>query len=249
MLFRRLKKAPVKTWIKPQGSYNRLAAEALEHEHTLIAGATGCGKSTFLHGVLKAGLMQYDPTEMQLVLIDPKAVELKRYSKLPHTIDYQHEEQKILESLNKCIDLMNKRYLEMFNRDIEDWDGAKVFIVIDELADLLTSKTHGKQIEIAIQKIAQKGRAAGLHLIVCTQAPARSILKAGITLNITARFALACESAIESKQIVGVAGAEELPEHGVCIYKYRRNIGKYKVPFTKKEEVMQVIKFWIDQAA
>ena len=244
-IFRRNKapKAP-KMWYTPGGEYDVLASKALEAEHTLIAGATGCGKSTFLHAIMQALLVQNSPSEAKLILCDPKAVELKRYARLPHVLRYETEADTILSALNQAIGIMESRYQYMANSDQEEWtDGVKLYVVIEELADLLSSplKSH---IKVAIQRLTQKGRAAGVHVIAATQQPSRKMLPAELTLNFTARFGLACETAIESKQIVGVAGCEELPDHGVCIYKYKRNIGMYKMPFVQKSDILPLINYW-----
>ena len=239
-------KAP-KTWYKPAARYYNVSALPFQAEHTLIAGATGCGKSTFLHSIIQAFLVNYAPCEAQIVLLDPKEVELARYKALPHCKAYATDEQDILAELNKAIDEMHARYKQMSFQGIEQWQGAKLYIVIEELSDLMACPL-ARQIKVAIQRLAQKGRAAGLSLIVCTQAPARKILPAEITLNLTARFALACESAIESRQIIGQPGAELLPDHGQAIYKYRREKIKVALPFVQKQDVLPLIEWWTKQA-
>ena len=236
------------TWTTPGGDYSLLADEALKAEHTLIAGATGCGKSTFLHAIMQALLVQYSPARAKLILCDPKEVELKRYAKLPHVLRYETDEDEILSALNQAILIMSDRYGYMADHDQEEWtDGAQIYVIIEELADLLACPLKRK-IEIAIQRLTQKGRAAGIHVIAATQAPSRRIIKAEITLNFTARFGLACESAIESKQIVGVSGCEDLPDHGQCIYKYKRSIGHYVLPFVQKKDVLPLINYWTSSA-
>ena len=247
-IFRRHKTPQQITWQTPGGQYNILASKALEAEHTLIAGATGCGKSTFLHAIMQALLVNNSPASAKLILCDPKAVELKRYARLPHVLRYETEDEQILAALNQAIGIMQSRYEYMASRDQESWtDGAQVYVIIEELSDLLTS-TKKRQIEIAIQRLTQKGRAAGIHVIAATQAPSRRIIKAEITLNFTARFGLACESAIESKQIVGAPGCEDLPDHGQCIYKYKRSIGLYVLPFVQKSDIMPLINYWTSSA-
>ena len=99
-----------------------------------------------------------------------------------------------------------------------------------------------------IQRLAQKGRAAAIHVILATQAPSRKILPAEITLNISGRFALACESAIESRQVIGVAGAETLPDHGECYFKYRRSIERCALPYMSEGEVMALVRYWQSNA-
>ena len=234
-------------WNIPGGNYSILANKALEAEHTLIAGATSCGKSTFLHAIMQALLVKSSPADAKLILCDPKEVELKRYSRLPHVLRYETDEAKILEALNYAIEVMNNRYSLMNSRDTEQWNGAEIYVVVEELADLMACPLK-KKIQIAIQRLTQKGRAAGIHVIAATQAPSRKIIPAEITLNFTARFGLACESAIESKQIVGVAGCEALPDHGECIMKYKRSIGHYVLPYVKKADLMPLINHWVAQA-
>ena len=241
MFFRRNTK---KTWITPGGDYSVLANKALEAEHTLIAGATGCGKSTFLHAIMQALLVKSSPAEAKLILCDPKEVELKRYAKLPHVLRYETDDDKIVSALKQAIEIMQGRYKYMAANNQEQWsDGPELYIIVEELADLMACPMK-KDIQITIQRLTQKGRAAGLHVIAATQAPSRKIIPAEITLNFTARFGLACESAIESKQIVGIAGCEELPDHGECIYKYKRSIGRYVLPYVQKKDVLPLINYW-----
>ncbi len=234
------------TWRRPGGSCSVISDKVLEAEHSLIAGATGCGKSTFLHSVMQAFLIQYTPKDAKLVLLDPKVVELKRYKDLPHTIAYKTETEDIVKTLNAMVEEMNSRYQQMSYRDLDMWDGAHIYIIIEELADLMTSPEKAS-VMVAIQRLTQKGRASGIHVIACTQAPSRKVIPAEITLNFTTRFGLACESAIESKQIVGIAGCEALPDHGGCIYKYRREIRAVKLPYITRAEIQPLIDFWVNQ--
>jgi len=232
------------TWRIPGGECSVISDKALEAEHSLIAGATGCGKSTFLHSIMQAFLMQYSPADGKLVLLDPKVVELKRYRDLPHTLAYETETDGILSALNMTIDIMSDRYDDMGARDIEEWDGAKIYVIIEELADLLCSPEKVKFI-VAIQRLAQKGRAAGIHVIAATQAPSAECLPTKIKLNFTARFGLVCDTAMQSRQIVGVAGCEQLPDHGGCIYKYRRELRAVKLPFVQRKDIQPLIDYWM----
>ena len=237
-------------WKAPGAAFSEVSNRALTAEHTLIAGATGCGKSTFIHSIMYAALAQYTPEQSKFVLIDPKSVELMRYRKLPHTIQYTDTEAGAVDALEYVQGLMVARYQIMKRADRELWteaDGAQIYVVIEELSDLMVCPV-AKQIRLAIQRLTQKGRAAGIHIIAATQAPSRKIIPAEITLNFTARFALACESVIESKQVIGQAGAEDLPDHGEAIYKYRRRIEKVALPFVQKPEVMELVNYWTQAA-
>lgn len=246
-LFRKNRKPEAPTqviWHKPAGEYYAISGKVLDAEHSLIAGATGCGKSTFLHSVMHSALTRWSPAEAQFVLLDPKVVELNRYKDLPHTIRYECEDEGMLSALNEVISIMAARYQIMGSQGLTTWNGARLYVVIEELADLLCSPDKVK-FKVAIQRIGQKGRAAGIHLILLTQAPSRKILSAEILLNITARFGLVCDSAIESKQVIGQSGCELLPAHGVCIYKYRRECRPYNLPFMTAEEVQPLINYWM----
>lgn len=221
----------------------------LENEHTLIAGSTGCGKSTFLHAIMQALLVRRSPAMAKLILCDPKEVELARYEHLPHTIRYAKSEAEIISALDYAVALMGERYTYMRAHEQERWeDGAEIYVIIEELADMMVCESKAR-FKVDVQRLTQKGRAAGIHVIALTQSPSRKTIPAEITLNFTCKIALACDSAIESKQIVGMSGAEQLPDHGVCIYKYRRETHWYELPFVQKSEVMPLVRYWIAQAA
>lgn len=182
--------------------------------HTLIAGTTGSGKSTALHSFLCDTINKYNEHIVKFVIIDLKRVEMARYKKIKHTLDYANTPKGATEVLEKCELFMRMRYKEMEMQGLTQSDKTHIYIVIDELADLLaTSKKAMEQ----IASIGRLGRAANIHLILATQSPSRKTLPAIIQQNITLTVALKCKNAIESRQVLGISGAEQLRICGDCI--------------------------------
>lgn len=238
--------------LPPSAAYVEKYADILENAtHLLIGGTTGSGKSVILNGLLHTALALYGPGDMSFILIDPKIVELSAYKRLPHTLRYETEPEEVLALLRQIYGFMMDRYAEMDKTGAKKYNGTKVVIVIDELADLLMS-AYGKAIKAELVKILQKGRAANIMVIMATQSPSRKVLSAELVLNVPNRIALYCDNAIESKQVIGCKGAENLPWHGSCLYKYP---GKGEperldgVPLFTDEEITERIRWWTKQAA
>ena len=244
-LFRRQTATAPKTttWHTPSGEYYRISDEALTAEHTLIAGTTGCGKSTFLHSIMHAFLIQNTPADARLVLIDPKRVELSMYKKLPHTIEYANNAPDALSALRSASAVMEQRYAYMEDHGLRKYTGYSIYIIIDELADLMLSNL-AREIQDELQHLLQLGRAAGLHVIAATQCPNRQVIKAQLVCNFTARFGLKCQSPIESRQIVGFKGCEDLPKFGAAIFTHGADCGAYKLPYIKDEDIQPLINWW-----
>ena len=227
----------------PAGAaYYPLCKELVEAPHTLIAGATGCGKSTFLNSIIYTQLAS---APADLVFIDPKRVELSDYKLLPFCAGYANNAAKALEYMNKVIDDIDKRFEDMERRGLKMYDGCQGYLIIDELADLLMSE-YSSKIKRALQKILQIGRAAGWHIIACTQCPNRKTIPAEIVLNFTHRVALHCLSAIESRQIVGVKGAEDLPEHGKGLYMRNGKVTEVNIPMTDERDITNRVTYWLN---
>lgn len=184
--------------------------------HVLIAGATGSGKSVAENGLLCTIAKTHAPGAASFVLLDPKRVELYDYTRLPHTIGYADEPDEIAHKLRQVVALMDDRYKDMKKRGLRKWDGGRVFVVIDELADLMT--TNKKEIVPPLRRLAQLGRAAGVGLIVCTQRPTADVIPKFITVNIDARLALHTVTAQDSRNIINISGAEMLPRYGYGLY-------------------------------
>lgn len=214
--------------------------ELLTRPHLLVAGATGSGKSVLLNSMLYT-LLTYQPHEKKIMLIDPKRVELYAYKRTPHCIGYASELPDIINLLKKACAMMDKRYQEMQRSGLKTYDGPDIYIVIDEFADLMTTT---KDAEMPVQRLAQLGRAARVHLWIATQAPNRTVLKANIMLNLTDRIALHCNDPIESRQILGEKGAETLPEYGKAIYKTSGRVELLTVPYTPEDDLVERIRFW-----
>lgn len=218
----------------------------MQAPHILIGGTTGSGKSTFIDDFVYSILTTKVPAGVSFVWIDPKRVDLVQYRDLPHTQRYVTENRDILRVLDEVIATMESRYRQMNAYGKKEFDGTRIVVVIDELADLMT--TCKKEILPKLQRIAQLGRASKIMLVCATQCPNRRIIPAELTLNFGGRVALRCTSAIESRQIINRAGAELLPEHGKALY-FHVN-GKYyelDVPLLPQQEISRVIAWWVNQ--
>ena len=205
----------MKHYTTPPGSLPAVYLDMIQQPHLLIAGATGSGKSTVIHGLINA-ILYYAPCEKQLILIDSKRVELIEYSKLPHTLFRATEPRQIDAILTAMIKELERRFKRMEKAKIKFYNGSDIYIIIDELADLIT--TQKKTVLPPLKRLAQLGRAAKIHLILATQRPTRDIVSGEIKVNIDARLALRCPTKQDSRNIINTGGAELLPRFGYGYY-------------------------------
>lgn len=215
-----------------------LFCDILRQSHTVIAGQTGSGKSVMLDGILTTACKQGNN---RLILIDPKRVEFRDYKDLPNTTAYANTSAETVRALNKAIEMMENRYKDMERNRTKQYDGDPLLVVIDELADLLIS-ADCREIKRQLQTLTALGRAAKVKVICATQQPSRKMLPAELTLNFPSRVALHCQTAIESRQVINVSGAEELPMYGECLYlRPGHDLECWEVPLTSEAEKLQAI--------
>ena len=241
--------------------------------HLLMAGATGQGKSVGVNAILVSLLYKKHPSQLKLVLVDPKKVELSLYrtiekhflAKLPG------EEEAIITDTKKVINTLNALCIEMDNRyDLLKEAGARnireynekfvkrrlnpqkghqflpfIVLVIDEFADLIM--TAGKEIEMPIARLAQLARAVGIHLIIATQRPSVNIITGTIKANFPARIAFKVSSKIDSRTILDTGGAEQLIGKGDMLVSYNGEITRLQCAFVDTPEVDSVCEFIGDQ--
>ena len=198
--------------------------------HMLIAGTTGSGKSVCTNSIIISLLYKASPDEVKLIMIDPKMVELGVYNDIPHLlIPVVTDPKKAAGSLQWAVTEMMRRYKAMRDvgvRDLESYnsimmmeDGSRlpqVVVIIDELADLMI--VAAKEVEESICRIAQMGRAAGIHLIIATQRPSADVITGLMKANIPSRIAFSVSSAMESRIILDTQGAEKLVGRGDMLY-------------------------------
>ncbi|MCR5481775.1 MAG: DNA translocase FtsK [Clostridia bacterium] len=232
--------------------------------HMLIAGATGSGKSVCVNSIIASILYKAKPEEVKMVLIDPKVVELSNYNGIPHLlIPVVTEPSKAAAALNWAVAEMDDRYNKFADASTRDLKGynehvrrngepelvmPEVVIIIDELADLMMSAPS--QIEDLICRLAQKARAAGMHLIVATQRPSVDVITGVIKANIPSRIAFAVSSHIDSRTIIDVSGAEKLVGKGDMLYSPRGSGKPLRVQgtFISDDEVNRIIEHVKSQA-
>lgn len=227
--------------------------------HMLIAGTTGSGKSVCMNSLILSLLYKAKPDEVKLIMIDPKMVELGVYNGIPHLyVPVVTDPKKAAGALQWSVVEMLKRYRlfsEIGVRDIENYNKhcvtngeqtlPQVVIVIDELADLML--VASKDVEESICRVAQMGRAAGMHLVIATQRPSADVITGLMKANIPSRIAFAVSSAMESRIILDQGGAEKLVGMGDMLYspvgsgKPMRIQGAF-VSDEEREEVIQFIK-------
>ena len=211
--------------------------------HLLISGSTGSGKSVAVHHILCSLLATHDPKDLRLVLLDPKAIELTRYNGLPHlAAEVITSASESLLRLQEVSRIMEARYKTLQAKGLvsaySDPDMPKILVVIDEYADLRAQL--GNQIEHEVLRLAQKARAAGIHLIVATQRPSAKIITGDIKANFPSRLALKAASAIDSRVVLGVRGAEGLLGKGDSIFSDNGHMFRLQIPFAGAEHVEQL---------
>ena len=228
--------------------------------HLLIAGTTGSGKSVCMNCLILSLLYKSSPEDVRLIMVDPKMIELGVYNGIPHLlIPVVTDPKKAAGALQWSVMEMMKRYtlmrdsgardLASYNKLMEKTEGGqklpKIAILIDELADLMM--TAAKEVEESICRIAQMGRAAGIHLVIATQRPSADVITGLMKANISSRIAFAVDSALNSRIILDTSGAEKLVGKGDMLYapigagKPTRIQGAF-VTDEEREEVINFVK-------
>jgi len=232
--------------------------------HLLVAGTTGSGKSVAINAMLCSLLMRHAPESLRLILIDPKMLELSVYEEIPHLLaPVVVDPHKAAKALAWAVFEMERRYRLMseakvrnitgYNAFVDRWRPQKegdtpperlplIVIVIDELADLMM--VAGKEVEQAICRIAQKARAAGIHLILATQRPSVDVITGLIKANLPSRLAFQVSSRVDSRTILDQMGAEHLLGHGDGLLLLRgRELIRVHGAFVSDQEVQELAAF------
>lgn len=226
--------------------------------HGLIAGATGSGKSVCINSIIVSLLYKASPDDVKLLLIDPKVVELGIYNGIPHLlVPVVTDPRKASGALGWAVTEMENRYKTFAEHDVRNIAGYNklaegrddlqkmphIVIIIDELADLMM--TAPNEVEDSICRIAQKARAAGMHMIVATQRPSVDVVTGLIKANIPTRIAFAVSSQIDSRTILDVGGAEKLLGKGDMLFYPVGAIKPHRIQgcFVSDEEVERVVNF------
>ena len=226
--------------------------------HVLIAGATGSGKSVCINTLIASIIYKAKPSEVKLVMVDPKVVELSVYNGIPHLlIPVVTDPKKAAGALAWAVQEMENRYSLFASKNVRDINGyneeldkegsteklPQIVIIIDELADLMM--VSSKEVEDSICRLAQKARAAGMHLVIATQRPSVDVITGIIKANIPSRISFAVSSQVDSRTILDMAGAEKLLGKGDMLF-YPAGAAKptrVQGAFISDKEVEKVVDF------
>ena len=242
-------------------------AELNKMPHLLVAGSTGSGKSVCINGIITSIMMRAKPHEVKMMMIDPKMVELNMYNGIPHLLaPVVTDPRKASQALKKIVSEMERRYelfshtgtrnMQGYNEHIDRWNEENeekhpklpfIVVIVDELADLMM--VASSDVEDSITRLAQMARAAGIHLIIATQRPSVDVITGIIKANIPSRIAFAVSSAIDSRTILDMGGAEKLLGRGDMLFLPAGSSKPVRVQgaFLSDAEVERIVDFVIEQ--
>lgn len=240
-----------------------ISSDLTKMPHLLIAGSTGSGKSVAINGILTSILLKASPDQVKLMLIDPKKVELGSYNGIPHLLSpVVSEPKKAARALQKVVAEMEKRYelfaktgqrkINSYNEFVKKHNQESneplpllpyIVVIVDELADLMM--TVSNEVESSIIRLAQMGRAAGVHMILATQRPSVDVITGLIKANVPSRIAFAVSSGIDSRTILDANGAEKLLGRGDMLYQpiEKNKPVRIQGAFVPDDDVENVVNF------
>ena len=235
-----------------------IIADIAKMPHVLIAGSTGSGKSVCINTIITSIIFKAKPSEVKLVMVDPKVVELSVYNGIPHLlIPVVTDPRKAAGALAWAVQEMDDRYNKFATKGVRDLNGyntaiekegeggklPQIVVIIDELADLMM--VAAKDVEDAICRLAQKARAAGMHLVIATQRPSVDVITGLIKANVPSRIAFAVSSQIDSRTILDMVGAEKLLGKGDMLFAPAGASKPTRIQgaFVSDEEVEKIVDF------
>lgn len=235
----------------PSGQVYTFYRELAERPHLLIAGATGSGKSVALNGIIYTLLMKNSPFSCNFVLIDPKKVELIQYSILPHTAKYASEPTEIVHALQWAVDETDRRFSCMQKAMVKEYDGPHLYVIIDELADLMTMQK--KETLPLLQRLAQIGRAARVHVIACSQNIMAQTIPTVLKCNFPAVLGLRTATAQQSRYLIAEKGCEMLPDpkregKGYGYLRDGADLQKYLIYRYTEADIQALTSYWTSTA-
>jgi len=235
----------------PGGRVFRLYAALADRPHLLIAGATGSGKSVTVNGIIYSLLATRVPSECGFILLDPKKVELIQYKDLPHTVRYASEPADMIDALYCALDETQRRFSEMQRAGVREYSGPDLYVIIDELADLMTA--HKNTALPPLQRLAQIGRAAKVHVIACTQNVMAVTIPTVLKCNFPAILGLRTATAAQSRYLIAATGCEALPDpkkagKGMGYLRDGADLNRYELYMYPDEEINSLINYWTGAA-
>lgn len=231
----------------PAGTAYKPFLRLAECPHLLIAGCTGSGKSVALNGIIHNLLLSCSPFECQFVLIDPKKVELQQYRDLPHTCKYADTHPDIVRALQWAVEETDRRFACMQKEGKKEFLGPHLYVIVDELADLMVS-IKDETLPL-LQKLAQIGRAARVHIIACSQNIMAQTIPTVLRCNFSAILGLRTANKQQSRFLIATTGCEMLPNpriegKGYGFLRDGADLEKMLIYKYPDEEIESVIHWW-----